>query len=422
MANIVIQIKAQIKNMAKRVLSSPLYARLLHDGDMLTARLAKRRTKTSPTLDRDFTLVLAPSGHGNLGDQAMFESCLDNISGPKTAILDSADALLIPEGMREETTVVVLPRAISGLPVARIPDVLAFSVLAAKAKNVVLPGADTMDGGGNPSASHARVSLMRLASFMGANTRILGFSWPPRVSPPLAQRLAKTSEFVSVFARDPESHRRLLRDGVRASLVSDIVFTSVNVSKPPVDIVEYVHRRSAEGEKFVILNCSGLIARRKDLREEYKKIVRYLQNVDYRVVFLPHVIRDWDDDLSVCREIYNEVGSQDDLLVSERLVPSQVRWLTSAAHLTVTGRMHLAIQSFSKGTPAITLATSGKVEGLYELLGLEIGCVSPDASVAHEVAATMEVWTSEASNLEATLRDSVATAQSMSKLNFAGLG
>ena len=47
--------------------------------------------------------------------------------------------------------------------------------------------------------------------------------------------------------------------------------------------------------------------------------------------------------------------------------------------------MHLAIMSLSQGTPAITLATQGKVEGLVRLFDWPQLCIAPKAGMAEDI-------------------------------------
>ncbi len=102
-------------------------------------------------------------------------------------------------------------------------------------------------------------------------------------------------------------------------------------------------------------------------------------------MLLPHVLRTTADDLSACRAVFDRVGSDGVILVEEMLSPSAIRGLTRRASLTITGRMHLAIMSLAQGTPAITLATQGKVEGLMRLFDWPELCVSPKSGMAGEI-------------------------------------
>ena len=55
----------------------------------------------------------------------------------------------------------------------------------------------------------------------------------------------------------------------------------------------------------------------------------------------------------------------------------------------LTGRMHLAILGFTRGTPTITIAYQGKVAGLYERMGLSEYVIEPGETIAHDLRAAL---------------------------------
>lgn len=132
------------------------------------------------------------------------------------------------------------------------------------------------------------------------------------------------------------------------------------------------------------VNTSGLLALKYDLQGHYDKIVDYLVESGYSVAILSHVIRPGDNDLEQASELYERHLSQPVFLVNRLWSPANVSWLTRQAVVTITGRMHLAILSLVQGTPAVTFASQGKVEGMLALYGLEHYAVDPNSNVASE--------------------------------------
>ena len=163
---------------------------------------------------------------------------------------------------------------------------------------------------------------------------------------------------------------------------ADIVFTDARRDEAKADDI-----LSGIDGPVALVNVSGLIARSVNQVPEYVTLIEYLQAAGFTVVLLPHVLRDTADDLRACRAVHAAIGGTGVVLIEEQLSPSAIRALASRASLTVTGRMHLAIMSLAQGTPAITLATQGKVEGLMRLFDWPELCVAPGAGMGRQICA-----------------------------------
>ncbi|MET1017301.1 MAG: polysaccharide pyruvyl transferase family protein, partial [Leifsonia flava] len=139
------------------------------------------------------------------------------------------------------------------------------------------------------------------------------------------------------------------------------------------------------------------------------------------VVILPHVIKDLSDDLVACRAVAEVVAGPDVTFVEELLPPAQIRALAAQATVTVTGRMHLSIMSLMGGTPAVTMATQGKVEGLMELIGAPELCVSPAGDFAGPVIASLAHVMPPSSATRAAIAAGLPRVIELARANTAGL-
>jgi polysaccharide pyruvyl transferase WcaK-like protein len=157
---------------------------------------------------------------------------------------------------------------------------------------------------------------------------------------------------------------------------ADVVFARQGAPAQPHGVLEWVRSQRA-GARIAIVNVSGLISGSLDQTPEYAKFVSYLNASGWSIVFLPHVSRVGNDDIQSLSLLASSVNVSDFYLVDELLSPDQVYELVSCSHLVLTGRMHLAVLSLLAGTYPITLATQGKVEGLYRILGKPELCVMP---------------------------------------------
>jgi len=77
------------------------------------------------------------------------------------------------------------------------------------------------------------------------------------------------------------------------------------------------------------------------------------------------------DDRIIIRELKEVVKNDDRLIfIDDTMLASQARKLLTGGILTITGRMHPAISSFSLNTPAISLSYSVKYQGI---IGNDLG-------------------------------------------------
>lgn len=317
------------------------------------------------------TVVVAPPGQGNIGDVALVEACLALIPGPVVLIVERDAREYVVEARVETRR---LRRLVAGPPLVRCPDVLAFARTLALGGSLAVVGADLMDGGYSARQSALRWSLGRMAMAAGLKCEYLGFSWSNSPDPRASRAMARWTEGCLLSARDPVSCARLARvapDG-RIGEVADMVFSSEDEGVLPTETEAWI---ASSDTPFIVLNASGLIQRSYHQDGDYEQVMDWLRSRRFRVLLLPHVFRSDGSDLPILSRL-RALRPDDEAvhLVRQQFSPAQVRRVASAAHLVVTGRMHLAVMALSRGTPAITLATQGKVEGLYALFDLE-GCV-----------------------------------------------
>jgi polysaccharide pyruvyl transferase WcaK-like protein len=358
------------------------------------------------------------TGHGNIGDQAMLDAIVGRLS-QREIILVSEDtgALEKVDGhCRTES----IPGLLNGTGLRRFRAHQRYATLARRADEVIVIGADLMDGLYNPRKSVARLSLLRTAVDCGALARVTGFSWPPQPSRAVVGPARQLSNEVTFLLRDPASFERFTKiGGARATLTADVVFTDLRREPLPADLAGWVEQTQQHGRPFAVVNVSGLIEKRMAQVDEYREVVEELRRRGHSIAFLPHVVREKDGDSAICRRLFADLGTAEDVLISEALSPAQVRALTGASSVVVTGRMHLAIMSLSQGTPAITLATQGKVEGLYSMFGLEAFAIEPSPGFGARVIARLDDALSPTTRGQ--ILERLPGVRSTAEVNFEGL-
>lgn len=329
--------------------------------------------KQKPAISPNISLLIPAPGGGNIGDQAMLESFLFNISGKKIIIKTNTNKLDIPDKYAVGVEVIDMTGLIYGSFFGFLKDFLRLQQLMPSTKAFFIIGADIMDGGYNKDASAMRSYLAYYFATRKIPVRIFGFSWNASPAAIALSAIKKAAaKGVLLCVRDPISYRRLEKTGIKNILqVADMVFANEHTQDDGIeDALGF-----CQGKKIAIVNASGLISKGINQVDEYRQVIDKLTIKGFSVVLLPHVIRPGADDFPICNSLSVEFPSA--FFVNTLLEPNQVRRLVEEAKLVVTGRMHLSIICMSKGVPAIVLSTQGKVDGLMELFNLKGLSIEP---------------------------------------------
>lgn len=405
-----------MRSFARSIRSRPVSRLLPWAIDRIAAGTAPRNHRGASIV------VVAATGHGNIGDQAMLEAVTQAV--PPQEILVVGETQGAFGGIEKFIDVAVIPGLLNGSGLKRLRAHRQFASLTTVATEVVVIGADLMDGLYNPRKSIARLSLLRTSLSRGAGARVTGFSWPPHAAPVTKGPIKRLSDGgATFFLRDPVSFERFKldvgADSPGARLTADVVFTDSRRETLPPTIDNWLTETVGRGQEIAVVNVSGLIEKRLPQTEEYREIFDRLREENTAILVLPHVVREEDGDSEVARKLFAALGNENDFLVGETLTPSQVRELTSRARIVITGRMHLAIMALSGGTPAITLATQGKVEGLYSMFNLPALAVEPKDGFGSEIAKAIRVVTS--GEVHEAIRSALPDVRARAELNFDGL-
>lgn len=361
-------------------------------------------------------IILAPTGGGNIGDQALIEAAFKALEGPITVVGTTPDSLTIPAVDRDRVQFQPASGFIYFPPLLRFLDAMRLARLTSSGKTFSVVGADLMDGVYNPGASLARSSALWLAAKQGIPSVLLGCSWAEAAVPSCARALLRAGAAgAQLNFRDAISQDRALRQGISmAALTSDIVFSDDSTDEQH-SLHEFFEQARSAGRQVALVNASGLVGKKVDQAQEYVAIINELLERNFSVVILPHVFRATGDDLEECKKISDLFASSSQvILVEAMLPPSAVRSLCRDADLVITGRMHLAVMALGRGVVPITLGTHGKVEGLYRhFKGLNF-CVEPRAGFGSEVARLIP----EAATQSPEWKSSLLRVESLSRENF----
>ncbi|GAA2979894.1 polysaccharide pyruvyl transferase WcaK-like protein [Microbacterium terrae] len=331
-------------------------------------------------------VVVAPPGRGNIGDQALVEAFVEAVDGPVHVVVRSVADIDVPEHLADRMTLVPLPALIYGSALGRARDLRMLRPVLAQAATVSVLGADVMDGAYVERASLNRALLVRRAAELGFDARVIGFSWNAAPTPAAIAALRAAGDAgVALYLRDPVSAGRARADGLAVRDAADIVFAARTVDHDAP--ARWVAGLGAD-EPLALVNASGLVGVAVDA---YTETVRLLRARGIRVAIIPHVSRHGADDMPLCTRIADAFADDAGVTLVPRLLsPREIRGLGARATIAVTGRMHLAVMSMLSATPAVTISTQGKVEGLMQLTGTPQLCVEPGDGFATRLPAAVE--------------------------------
>lgn len=369
--------------------------------------------KKQDTKQQTSILIPAPGG-GNIGDQAMLESFLKNVDGPKLIIKTNANALIIPTKYSGDVQVIEMPGLIYGHVIKFAKDFLRLQKLMPSTKALYVIGADIMDGGYNKNASALRSYIAYFFAKNKVPARVFGFSWNASPDPLALSAIKKAGAMgVTLCVRDPVSFKRLQQAGVEnTKQVADMVFANETTQNDGIeDILDY-----CQNKKIAIVNASGLIAKDIDQLSEYSKIIDNLNDKGYSIVLLPHVIRPGANDLPICKALADKYSNA--FLVERLLEPDQVKRLAKEAKIVVTGRMHLSIMSLNQMIPSVVLSTQGKVDGLMQLFQTEDLSVEPVSNFGERVCHLIDQIDAEYNLYLEKIKKNLHIVQSLSLKNF----
>ena len=405
-----------LRKIAYKLASTPIYFASVWAPDRIADAFV-RTTRADQGLARQGNVVLAATGGGNIGDQAMLEAVLANEPGPITVICKAIDDIQIPDSDRNRVTLLPLRRLLSPVPFARLRDAARFRAVVRTCERFAIIGADLMDGLYNPGASIIRSSLSISAAKAGCESRILGFSWPEKPQKYALTALRRAGENAKLYARDPISFKRLCDARVPNAVSSaDVVFAFYNVQ--PVAAAEArIDAARAGNRKIAVVNVSALIEKRMSQAAEYSTILEVLDRLGYEIIVTPHVIRRSGNDLNAAKSVLATVSTPF-YLIEHLMTPSESRWLAGSADVIITGRMHLAIFGLAQGIPAITLGTQGKVEGLYLHFKSQDLVLQPTTGFGERAARLLTEVTESQTEISARFTALKSAITDLARLNF----
>jgi polysaccharide pyruvyl transferase WcaK-like protein len=403
--------------MASFALEQPVTLRFMMMGDRAVLRLALAGGRQ---VGKKHVILNSP-GTGNIGDQAMFESFINNVPHEVVAVVNSTDAYSLPHVADEaRVSFLVLPSLVYSKFTSHYRDIWTLGRCMRDAASFSVMGADIMDGGYGVHSSMVEWNIARTIQDAGIPSRILGFSWNGKAHPEIVRQAREAGRSgVRVLPRDPDSRDRLLSDNVDGVIpASDMVFafSGDSVDRPPMPAVDKVQQT---GKKVAVVNVSGLIGSKIEQDTEYEHILGTLEDLGYECLLVPHVSHSNVDDIAATARLREKSALARRAGFLETLIsPTEVLSIVRRADVVVTGRMHLSILALSAGTPVIALATQGKVSGLMKFFGVPEHCIEPTEGFGARVSRVLVDLEGNRHVILEKMRSNLPAVQALSQVNF----
>ena len=187
------------------------------------------------------------------------------------------------------------------------------------------------------------------------------------------------SRYDLIAARESISFSFLKQYNTNTILACDPAFTLAKQELP-------LPQEFAAGET-VGVNISPLIQKNERMEgityENYRKMLRYiLDNTQYRIALIPHVVQPGNDDREPLQKLYEEVADKSRVCVIEDGTCEQLKGYISRCALFVGARTHATIAAYSSCVPTLVIGYSTKARGIAaELFGTEENIVLPVQSL-----------------------------------------
>lgn len=131
------------------------------------------------------------------------------------------------------------------------------------------------------------------------------------------------------------------------------------------------------------INLSPLASEKESIPgitlDNYRTLIRsILDNTDCSIVLIPHVIWKGNDDREILKQLLNEFGSSERIVIIQDYNCMQLKGFISKCRIFVGARTHATIAAYSTGVPTLVLGYSVKSRGIAkDLFGSDEHYVVP---------------------------------------------
>ena len=193
------------------------------------------------------------------------------------------------------------------------------------------------------------------------------------------------NRYMLITAREHLTIKYLRKHGVKTRIeyIPDTAFIlDKDMSKIPIEM---------ESEKeFIGINVSPVVvenAERKELvyKNYYKLIKHLIENTDYYIALIPHVVIKGNDDRELLNKLYADFEKNSRIIMIEDYNCEQLKGIISQCEAFIGARTHATIAAYSSCVPTLVVGYSVKAKGIAEdLFGTTENYVIPTQELRTE--------------------------------------
>lgn len=195
----------------------------------------------------------------------------------------------------------------------------------------------------------------------GAKTVLWGCSIDPSYMKK-PENVEDLKRYTRIFAREKLTYDALVEAGLgdTARHCSDPAFT---LEQEQFELPALFSER-----KMIGINISPYVQKNgssDSVYENYRHMIKYIiENTEYGIVLIPHVIWGESDDRIPCGRLLEEFKSTDRITMLGDLNCCQLKYCIARCEMLVTARTHASIAAYSTTVPTIVVGYSMKSSGL----------------------------------------------------------
>ena len=185
-----------------------------------------------------------------------------------------------------------------------------------------------------------------------------------------------------ITAREELTYNALKQINPNTVLVTDPAFV--------LEKSEAVYPERLRDKPYIGINFGPTIERRESekgiVKQSFRAIIDYvLENTDYNIAFIPHVVRKGLDDRIPMSVLFEEYKNSGRVFMVEDQNCEQLKEIISGCEFFIGARTHATIAAYSTCVPTLVLGYSVKARGIAKaLFGKYEGYVVPVQSMTND--------------------------------------
>lgn len=308
------------------------------------------------------------------------------------------------------------------------------SVLDIAPREVVILGADCMDGYYSPYLSLMLLAFYDLFKASGIITYLLGFSFNMHPSVLMLGAFRSVNKNLTFRLRDSVSLERFKK---KTALSGELVADAAFMLRADFDFIEFsefqeiVEKQKKDGRRIIGFNFHPMLKSKQsssDIALYTSSLAKYLSEIldkhpDVFLLLIPHDARSRLSDTLVLDTIdgyLSERGYGGRYYYNKKVFSApQLKALCSLLDGLVSSRMHLAIAALGQGKPVMAVTYQGKFEGLFRHFGLDENLLlSPDQFVSNRFVTVFGTFLSNLENIRVKIELKLPDVRKLSEKNL----